>query len=98
MNDCLCKYDCLQENIEYIFLTNIKYLCEFLDPQEWSRDQVRAWLQFTMKQFKIALSQDIESIFDEDGKQLSRLNEIDFINRIPQVSNCMQLVDLSSFI
>lgn len=57
-----------------------------LDPLEWSREQVRAWLQFTMKQFKITLTQDIESIFDEDGKQLSRLNEIDFINRIPQVN------------
>lgn len=57
----------------------------FLDPQEWSRDQVRAWLQYTMKQFKISITQDIENVFDEDGRQLSRLNEIDFVNRIPQV-------------
>lgn len=39
-----------------------------------------------MKQFKILINQTIESIFDEDGKQLSRLNEIDFVNRIPQVN------------
>lgn len=38
-----------------------------------------------MKQFELSLTQDIENIFDEDGRQLSRLNEIDFINRIPQV-------------
>lgn len=55
------------------------------DPQEWSRDQVHAWLQYTVKQFKITLTQDIQNIFDEDGKQLSRLNEMDFVNRIPQV-------------
>lgn len=61
----------------------------YLDPLEWSREQVRAWLQFTMKQFKIQLTQDIEHVFDEDGKQLSRLNEIDFVNRIPEVNlNC----------
>lgn len=46
---------------------------------------MRAWLQFTIKQFKITLTQDIERIFDEDGKQLLRLNEIDFVNRIPEV-------------
>lgn len=58
----------------------------FTDPQEWSRDQVHAWLQYTMKQFKISITQDIETVFDEDGRQLSRLNEIDFISRIPQVN------------
>lgn len=46
---------------------------------------MRAWLQFTIKQFKITLPQDIEGAFDEDGKQLLRLNEIDFLNRIPEV-------------
>lgn len=61
------------------------YKIPFVDPQEWSRDQVRAWLQYMMKQFKISITQDIENIFDEDGPQLSQLNEIDFINRIPQV-------------
>lgn len=64
-----------------------------LDPLEWSRDQVRAWLQFTMKQFKITLTQEIESIFDEDGKQLSRLNEMDFINRIPEVNLIRHMMD-----
>lgn len=47
---------------------------------------MRAWLQFTIKQFKIVLTQDIERTFDEDGKQLLRLNEIDFVNRIPEVT------------
>lgn len=59
----------------------------FTDPQDWSRDQVHAWLQYTMKQFKISITQDIETVFDEDGRQLSRLNEIDFVTRIPQVNS-----------
>lgn len=52
---------------------------------------MRAWLQFTIKQFKITLAQEIESVFDEDGKQLLRLNEIDFINRIPEVT-CIESI------
>lgn len=48
---------------------------------------MRAWLQFEIKQFKLTLAQDIDRVFDEDGKQLLRLNEIDFINRIPEVIN-----------
>ena len=47
---------------------------------------MRAWLQYTIKQFKITLAQDIEGVFDEDGKQLLCLNEIDFVNRIPEVN------------
>lgn len=31
------------------------------------------------------MNQDIERIFDEDGKQLLRLNEIDFVHRTPEV-------------
>ncbi|XP_031616716.1 DNA-binding protein D-ETS-4 isoform X2 [Contarinia nasturtii] len=59
------------------------------DPQEWNRDQVRAWLQFTMKQFEISSNKDMKNIFDEDGKELSRLNEIDFISRIPQAGSTL---------
>lgn len=55
------------------------------DPEKWNRDQVRAWLQFTVKQFKLPSMPDIERVFSEDGVQLSQLNEIDFINRLPQV-------------
>lgn len=60
----------------------------FIDPEEWNCDQVRAWLQFTAKQFKLPSMPDIERVFTEDGVQLSQLNEIDFINRLPQV--CVQ--------
>lgn len=55
------------------------------DPQEWTRLQVHAWLQFTIKQFKLSPIQNIESIFMEDGAQLASLTELDFINRLPQV-------------
>lgn len=32
---------------------------------------------------------DFERVFTEDGVQLSQLNEIDFINRLPQVCVCL---------
>lgn len=67
-------------------MLTLNFYILFTDPQEWSRDQVHAWLQYTMKQFKISITQDIESVFDEDGRELSRLNEIDFVSRIPQVN------------
>lgn len=77
------------------FFDNFKRFLINLDPTEWSCDQVRAWLQFTIKQFKITLTQDIDGIFDEDGKQLLRLNEIDFINRIPEVIEIKMHIHLS---
>lgn len=67
------------------FYLHISCVCFISDPQEWTRDQVRSWLQFTMKQFEITSNEDMKNIFDEDGRELSRLNEIDFISRIPQV-------------
>lgn len=69
----------------------ILILLLFADPERWNRDQVRAWLQFTVKQFKLPSMPDIERVFTEDGVQLSQLNEIDFINRLPQV--CVSFAD-----
>lgn len=59
---------------------------------------MRAWLQFTIKQFKITLTQDIEQIFDEDGKQLMRLNEIDFVSRTPEVNYTSAFILVISFV
>lgn len=90
-----CEHFNLRQFLTFLFRTIFigLVLGFLLDPLEWSRDQVRAWLQFTMKQFKITLTQEIESIFDEDGKQLSRLNEMDFINRIPEVNLIRHMMD-----
>lgn len=55
-----------------------------LDPEKWNNKQVQSWIMFTMKQFKLPSTENIERLFNENGVQLSRLTENDFINRIPQ--------------
>lgn len=75
----------------YLFCFFIQYVIDCFhfvnptDPEKWSCSQVQSWLKFTLKQFKFASAQNIELIFNEDGQQLSSLNENDFINRMPQV-------------
>lgn len=45
---------------------------------------MQAWIMFTMKQFKLPSAESIDRLFAENGAQLSRLTEIDFVSRIPQ--------------
>lgn len=54
------------------------------DPSQWSSDDVRAWLLWTLRQF------DLDPVpmeyFSMDGTSLSSLTEEQFQQRAPQVN------------
>lgn len=53
------------------------------DPQKWDREQVQVWLKFMLEQYVTTSPvPNIEYIFNEDGEQLSLLNQVDFTNRL----------------
>lgn len=56
-----------------------------LDPQQWTVDQVQAWLQSTVNQFELPAIHDIARLFPEDGVAFARLSDEEFSKRIPQV-------------
>lgn len=56
------------------------------DPKEWTTEQVQSWLRSTIKQFKMQLIPNMETLFPENGNELSQLTEDEFVQRCPQVS------------
>lgn len=61
------------------------FFFEFIDPQQWTPDQVQSWLHTTITQFELPAVENIEQLFPEDGAALSLLTDDEFIKRIPQV-------------
>ncbi|XP_055694643.1 DNA-binding protein D-ETS-4 [Lutzomyia longipalpis] len=59
------------------------------DPQQWTSEQVQAWLKLTIDQFKLAAVKDIETLFMEDGPGLFQMSEEEFVRRAPQVGGTL---------
>ncbi len=57
-----------------------------IDPQQWTTSQVQAWLQLTIKQFKLTSVPEMDILFPEDGAALLNLTDEEFVKRLPQVS------------
>jgi hypothetical protein len=53
------------------------------DPLQWSNEDVKAWLLWTLRQYSLPLV-PVE-YFTMDGSHLATLTEQDFIQRAPQV-------------
>jgi hypothetical protein len=58
----------------------------FADPREWSRDDVRSWLLWTLQQFSIPMSQVDLDLWTMDGAQFLQMGEEEFRARLPQVT------------
>lgn len=58
----------------------------FLDPSDWTPQQVHAWLRSTIQQFDLPIIENLENKFNESGAALLQLTEEEFIRRIPEVS------------
>uniref|UniRef100_A0A1L8DI42 Putative erg n=2 Tax=Nyssomyia neivai TaxID=330878 RepID=A0A1L8DI42_9DIPT len=59
------------------------------DPQQWTSEQVQAWLRLTIDQFKLPAVKDLETLFMEDGPGLYQMSEEEFVRRAPQVGGTL---------
>ncbi|GAB0086983.1 DNA-binding protein D-ETS-4 [Sergentomyia squamirostris] len=59
------------------------------DPQQWTAEQVRSWLQLTIDQFNLPPVENLETTFAEDGPGLYQMSEEEFISRAPQVGGTL---------
>jgi hypothetical protein len=72
---------------------DIPTTCEMLsissDPHEWSTEDVRSWLFWTVQQFSIPMSLLNLDLWNMDGQAFIQLSEQDFKRRLPQGGDTM---------
>ena len=80
-------FDVFKEFLQKIVLKMTIQLCiifNFVDPLQWSVEDVKSWLLWTVQQFSIPMSLLDLDLWNMDGQAFMGFGEEDFKQRLPQ--------------